>query len=220
MPALLVPPERLLEPPTLRTGFGDLDALRLLRPGRLLLLEDAPERMLYDLVAQAALSRGALVLEASNRFDAYRLVESAQRRGLPVDRVLEGLRIARAFTPYQLTALLEDTLAREAQGAALVLVCGTSQQFFDEDTPRRVSAILQRRAFRRLQKDAHAMHAPLLVAERADGTLREPESHADEIARFAKHARDAWRVRLDRAGVSLVVRPDDLAQSTLAAWGA
>jgi hypothetical protein len=212
--------------PVLRTGFPDLDALRLMRPGRLLLLESAPDAMLCRVVAQAAAARGALVVEAANRFDAYRLVEAGQRQGLQADRVLAGLRIARAFTPWQLQALLEEALPRDVGDAGLVLVSGACAQWLDPDTPRRAGRVLQRRALRVLRELAPDLDAPLLLAEdgarlRASPASREAIlAEADEAASFSRGGGDAWRVRLRRAGAEILARPADAVQRSLAAWGA
>jgi len=59
-------------------------------------------------IAEMAQSGPVQVLDGGNRFDLLALNRELRRRDLPLYTALERVRIARAFTCYQMTTLLED----------------------------------------------------------------------------------------------------------------
>jgi hypothetical protein len=66
-----------------------------------------------DLAAATILTEGTILwIEAANQFDLYAFTEAAKRWGEPPEGFLKRLRIARAFTIYQLGALATDGLER------------------------------------------------------------------------------------------------------------
>ena len=79
------------------------------------LLRGAPDvrALAMDLAAATIMAEGTVLwIEAANRFDLYAFAEAAKRWGDPPETLLKRLRIARAFTIYQLGALATDGLER------------------------------------------------------------------------------------------------------------
>ena len=75
--------------------------------------DPAVRTLAMDLAAATILTEGTVLwVEAANRFDLYAFAEAAKRWGDPPEALLKRLRIARAFTIYQLGALATDGLER------------------------------------------------------------------------------------------------------------
>jgi hypothetical protein len=77
--------------------------------------------------------RGSLqVLDAGNRFNAYEAAHFLREQGTAgFHEALERTRVARAFTPYQVLALLEATFS----GPLPTLVLDLLNTFYDESLP-------------------------------------------------------------------------------------
>jgi len=67
-----------------------------------------------------------------NRFDPYVVARRAKRLGVRAEEALRAIRMARAFTAFQLTELI-DRLADASSD--LVVISGLCSSFFDEDIP-------------------------------------------------------------------------------------
>lgn len=96
---------------------------------------------MHMLVLSARLAhRGALqVLDAGNQFNAYEVARSLRQEGAEgFQQALERIHVARAFTPYQLLALLEATStgSTRAQPSAPTLVLDLLNTFYDENLPQ------------------------------------------------------------------------------------
>jgi hypothetical protein len=76
--------------------------------GEIVVLQSPPRDLLLSLVAALALNGPLLVLDAGNQFDAYRLARLIRRQTADLYQVLEGVRVSRAFTCYQVVALFEQ----------------------------------------------------------------------------------------------------------------
>ena len=75
--------------------------------------DPAVRTLAMDLAAATILTEGTVLwVEAANRFDLYAFAEAAKRWGDPPEVLLKRLRVARAFTIYQLGALATDGLER------------------------------------------------------------------------------------------------------------
>lgn len=152
-----------------RSGWAAFDGLRLVRPGRLLLLDlGAPQghRLTLDALAGAlATGRQAVVVDGSNWLDVYRLGEAAQRHGLSRAAALGQVRVARGFTAHQLQSLVEDALPRllAEEGAGLVLAPGLPDLYQDEDLDASEARVLLARALATLRAQAQAHATPVLV---------------------------------------------------------
>jgi hypothetical protein len=107
---------------------GDMDFLLDLAPTQLTILI-VPTRatgLLLDLAAELAARGALLVLDGGNRFNAYPVA-----RRLRGSTALAHLRVARAFTCFQMQDLLQST---ETDGPAL-LVLDPLATFNDENVP-------------------------------------------------------------------------------------
>ena len=78
-------------------------------------------------IAQLALEGPVVVLDGGMLFNAYRVLMAAQGQ----TRILNRIRFARAFTCYQMVALLEQAPAEEA----CVVVLDLLSTFQDENVP-------------------------------------------------------------------------------------
>jgi hypothetical protein len=75
-----------------------------------LVVADAPVRpLLPGLIARLALRGPLRVLDAGNCFPAYPVAREIRRATPDLEAALKRIQIARAFTCYQVLALLEDT---------------------------------------------------------------------------------------------------------------
>jgi hypothetical protein len=84
----------------------------------------AMDRLLELLYAGSARAGGRIsLIEGANRFDPYRIAEGGRPLSVDPETVLEGIRLARAFTAYQLVALV-DGWSREARDARPTLLVG------------------------------------------------------------------------------------------------
>jgi hypothetical protein len=82
----------------------------------------------------AAHGETVAVVEAANNFNLYRLTEWARRNGIAPLELLNRLRIARSFTPFQLAVILEhigDEMKR--YGATRLVVTGLPDCLYDEE---------------------------------------------------------------------------------------
>ncbi len=85
-------------------------------------------RILLDLAAMLACRGPLSVLDGGNRFDAYRLARSLRQRTVTITPLLDRISLARAFTCYQMEALL----AAATLPALPTLVLDLLATFYDE----------------------------------------------------------------------------------------
>jgi hypothetical protein len=111
---------------------------------------------LLDAVAHMSLRGPVRVLDGGNSFNAYQ-VARALRRHSPDLAGLERIQLARAFTCYQMLALLEST----PQYALPTLVLDMLTTFYDENVPLRECQRLLEASLAHLQRLSRA--APVLV---------------------------------------------------------
>jgi len=86
-----------------------------------------------------------IVLDGANRFDPYMVSSFARKALIPPERLLKGIRIARAFTCYQMATLIEKrlvSLLKQEKEIAKpekpwVILLGPITTFLDEDVPER-----------------------------------------------------------------------------------
>lgn len=124
----------------------------------------APHAARAHMLALAArlARRGALqVLDAGNRFNAYEVARFLRSGGADgFQEALERIRVARAFTPFQMLALLQATPG----GSIPSLVLDLLSTFYDESLPhaeRRRQLVLCTAELRRLSQAA-----PVVVSVR------------------------------------------------------
>lgn len=88
-----------------------MELLLALRPGALLVVcaPHAAREPVSQLTAELALQGSVTVLDGGNRFQPYRVAHLLRQKTADVDRAAKRIFIRRAFTCYQMLALLENT---------------------------------------------------------------------------------------------------------------
>jgi hypothetical protein len=200
-----VPHKPTLTPFSLTSGHPDLDALQPVRPGRVTLLSGDADGALYNYIASATRSGTVLAIDGGNHLDAYAIVEAGSRLGMASDEALTRVYVARAFTPYQMEALVERVLpqwllhgpppsAPRADSLSLVVINDLAEQYLDEDTPQREGDKLHKRALRKIREYAstYRLNVPLILSttrsardERAHAFARLQRDHADDAVILA-----------------------------------
>jgi len=161
---------------------GGMDVLFNLVPPQLAILIVPPRAtsLLLDLAAELAARGPLLVLDGGNRFNAYPVA-----RRLNGTTALEHLQIARAFTCFQMQALLETT---ETGGPAL-LVLDPLATFNDENVPASERQFTFRRCVAELTRLSR--HRPVGI-----GLLNRPDP-LGLIEYLVEHTRDCRIYRLE-----------------------
>ncbi len=103
-----------------------------------------------------------IVLDGANRFDPYVVSSFAKKALIPPERLLKRIRIARAFTCYQMATLVEEkliALLRQEEGIGQmhkpwVTLLGPMTTFLDEDVPEKESKLLFERMLRKVEEVA------------------------------------------------------------------
>ncbi len=103
-----------------------------------------------------------IVLDGANRFDPYMTSSFARKALIPPERLLKRIRIARAFTCYQMAVMvgerLYDLLRREGtltqQGNRWIILLGPVTPFMDEDVSEREVRPLFERSLKKIEEMA------------------------------------------------------------------
>lgn len=115
---------------------------------------------MLDLAAKLSLAGPLRVLDGGNLFNAYRVARAVRRQTALLEDALNGIRLSRAFTCYQMLALLAET----PPGATPVLVLDLLCTFYDESVPLAETRRLLDLALSHLRR--LAQHAPVVVSTR------------------------------------------------------
>jgi len=125
----------------------------------------AVEPVLELLYAGSARARGRIsLLEGANRFHPYRIGELGRAFGVDAAETLRRVRLARAFTAYQMVALV-DGWAREVRRHPPTLLVGHALPalFADAEIPDDERSALLGHVARTLAALAHEVALPLLL---------------------------------------------------------
>ena len=157
---------------------------------------------LLGLAARLALRAPLRVLDGGNCFNAY-VVAQILRPALPqarqqmqeMEAALERIRVARAFTCYQMVTLLDETPATPVATLVLDLLA----TFRDETVPLAERQRLLEHCLERLKNLAAA--APLIVSVSPDGgppmsrqnRQRQPRQGDGLLSRLEQAADQVWR---------------------------
>jgi len=97
-----------------------------------------------------------ILLDGANRFDPYMASSFARKAMIPPERLLKRIRIARAFTCYQMATLMGERLVSlvHALQKPWVILLGPITTFFDEDVPEREVRPLFERSLKRVEEIA------------------------------------------------------------------
>ncbi len=175
----------------------------------------AVEPILELLYAGSARARGTLsLLEGANRFHPYRVGELGRSLGVDAEATLHRIRLARAFTAYQMVALV-DAWAQEARRHPPTLLVGHDLPtlFLDGEVADDEREALLAHVARTLRALLHDVPVPLLltfgpgVLERFTGLAEEGPRWADLVYFERGPATLRARTLRDDARLHLVPRP-------------
>src|SRR5271168_4708545 len=123
---------------------------------------ETPRLFHYFLPRAILQGEQVMCLDGGNRFDPLLIARFARQRNLGSSEFGQHIRVARAFTCFQLTELLVrlPRLLRTFP-AQLVIVTAFPELYFDEDVREREAMASFQRAFRALQ--AERLSAPVAV---------------------------------------------------------
>jgi hypothetical protein len=136
----------------------------------------AVEPVLELLYAGNALARGRVsLLEGANRFHPYRVGELGRSLGVDATETLRRIRLARAFTAYQMVALVDGWAAEARRHPPTLLVAHDLPALFVADeVPDDERAALLRHVARTLRVLADDARVPLLLTLDPGGLDRFP----------------------------------------------
>src|SRR4030042_4244603 len=94
-----------------------------------------------------------VTLDGSNRFDPYAVSSFARKASLSPESLLKRIRIARAFTCYQMATLMGEKLKSAIAQAQKpwVILLGPITTFLDEDVPEREVRPLFERSLKKVE---------------------------------------------------------------------
>jgi len=175
----------------------------------------ATESLLEILYAGCVAAGGRIsLLEGANRFHPYRIGERARSFGLDPGEALDRIRLARAFTAYQMVALV-DGWAREVRRSrpTFLIAHEIPSLFFESEFPPEERAPLLAHVARTLAGLARSTRLPMLITS-ATGFegfpgLREAGPTLFDLVRLTLEpgglALEAYR---EATRLALVHRPD------------
>jgi hypothetical protein len=175
----------------------------------------AVEPVLELLYAGSALAKGRIsLLEGANRFHPYRVGELGRAFGVDPTETLHRIRLARAFTAYQMVALVDGWAAEARRHPPTLLVAHDLPALFAADeVPDDERAALLRHVARTLRTLADSVRVPLLVTlnpgglERFPGLTDEGPRWADLVTFVRGRGTLKLRALRDDARLSIVPRP-------------
>jgi hypothetical protein len=125
----------------------------------------AIDRVLALAYAGSAAADGRIsLLEGANRFDPYAIAAGGRPLGIDPEVVLERIRLARAFTAYQLVALVDGWAREIRQHRPHLLVAHELPLLFEsEEVPREERVPLLTHVAEELRRVAERTGLPLLL---------------------------------------------------------
>jgi hypothetical protein len=144
---------------------------------------------IFDLAARLALAGGLEVLDGGNTFNAYRAARALRGLDARAVRALEATRLARAFTCYQVAALLEE-MAAAPRPALPLLVLDFLATFGDQSVALRERRRLLNLCLARLEQIA--AHRPVGVWVRKRTIA--PVETLEFLAQLERAAGRVWRL--------------------------
>jgi hypothetical protein len=162
-----------------------------------------------------------IVLDGANRFNAYTVSSFARRELISPEKLLKSIRIARAFTCYQMATLMGEQLIsllrREGTTELLqrrwVILLGPLTTFLDEDVHEREVRPLFERSLRKIDEMA-SRGVPFLLFQSNPPSppLRKggeggfmSSKRAYLMRRLLQFSNEAWRIDLDEEGPKMIL---------------
>jgi hypothetical protein len=155
---------------------------------------ETPRLFHYFLPRLLAEGKQVLCLDGANRFDPLLIARLARQRGIASAEFNRSIRVARAFTCFQLTELLVRVPRFVEKFAAdAVIVTALPDLYFDEDVRDRDAAVTFRHALNALRA---LVPLPLGVAVFSDATSFGGPRRA-MFTQLTAQATELWRFALD-----------------------
>ncbi len=161
---------------------------------------ETPRLFHYFLPRLLGEGKQVLCLDGANRFDPLLIARLARQRGIEAAEFNRRIRVARAFTCFQLTELLARVPRMlEKFAADALIVTALPDLYFDEDVRDREAGVAFRHALDALRA---LRRLPLGVAVFSDATSFETSRRA-MFTQLAAQASELWRFTLDPEGGKL-----------------
>ncbi len=140
----------------------DLNLIPTIHTGGMLLVvaPRAAKTLMTSVAAHLALRGPLRIMDGGNRFDAFAVARAIRRQTPALTEALERIHLARAFTCYQMLALLSQTPATPYPKVAL----GMLSTFYDGDVALTESRRLLRESVAHLRRLSRL--APVVVSVR------------------------------------------------------
>ena len=166
-----------------------------------------------------------IVLDGANRFNSYTVSSFARRELISPEKLLKSIRIARAFTCYQMATLMGERLVSLIHARTVgaihesplqrrwVILLGPLTTFLDEDVPEREVRPLFERSLRKIEGMA-SRGVPFLLFQSNPPSppLRKggeggfmSSKRAYLMRRLLQFSNEAWRIDLDEEGPKMIL---------------
>ena len=142
-----------------------------------------------------------IVLDGANRFDPYMVSSFARKALIPPERLLKRIRIARAFTCYQMAMMVGERLNSllSEEGAIgqsenrWVILLGPVTPFMDEDVSEREARPLFERSLKKIEEMA-LKGIPFLLFQ---PTVFRDSKRTYLMRRLFQFSNEVWRISLE-----------------------
>jgi len=162
-----------------------------------------------------------IVVDGANRFDPYMASSFARKALIPPEKLLKTIRIARAFTCYQMATLMGERLTSllrregetELPKKPWVIFLGPITTFLDEDVSEREARPLFERSLKKIEEMA-ARGVPFLLFQSnpPNPPLRKggeggfvSSKRVYFTKRLFQFSNEAWRIDLDEEGPKMIL---------------
>ena len=153
-----------------------------------------------------------IMLDGANRFDPYTVSSFARKASISPESLLKRIRIARAFTCYQMATLMGEKLTgllrekvRIAQAQKpWVILLGPITTFLDEDVPEREVRPLFERSLRKVEILAEE-GVPFFLFQ---ALIPSHSKRAYLMKRLFQFANLVWRISLDDEGPKVTLEKE------------
>jgi hypothetical protein len=144
-----------------------------------------------------------IVLDGANRFDPYTVSFFARKVWISPEALLKKIRIARAFTCYQMSTLMGEKLAAFLKGEVLrqglrpkVILLGPLTTFLDEDVSEREASSLLERSLKKVD----ALTAEGISFFLFQSLVPPRSKRAYLMRKLLQFSHLAWKISLDDEG--------------------
>jgi hypothetical protein len=153
-----------------------------------------------------------ILLDGANRFDPYMVSFFARTISVSPETLLKKIRIARAFTSYQMAALMGEKLSsllkkEKAISARLrtwVILLGPITTFLDEDVPEKEVRPLFERALKKVEGMA-ADGVPFLIFQ---PPINSHSKRSYLMRRLFKFPDRVWKIEIDDQGPKMILEKE------------